>query len=142
MFLSCDMAPSIFKQALWHQTFLCFKPLTSCLLLTGAQVLLLKGSQNYIRLTWMSSLPRDQLRRNLNYLCKIPHRNTQCLLSNWENVCVHQGLGIMGVILGFCLPHTLKLLRKKKIKRQIGCRCSLDPSLLWLWYRPAAVALL
>jgi len=22
----------------------------------------------------------------------------------------------------------------------VGCRCSLDPELLWLWYRPAAVA--
>ena len=24
----------------------------------------------------------------------------------------------------------------------VGCRCSLDPALLWLWYRPAAVALI
>ena len=37
--------------------------------------------------------------------------------------------------------HT-KTAEEKKIKRQIGCRCSLDPTLLWLWYRPAAVALL
>ena len=22
----------------------------------------------------------------------------------------------------------------------VGCRCGLDPSLLWLWYRPAAIA--
>ena len=22
----------------------------------------------------------------------------------------------------------------------VGCRCGLDPELLWLWYRPAAVA--
>jgi len=24
----------------------------------------------------------------------------------------------------------------------VGCRCSLDPTLLWLWRRPAAVALI
>jgi len=24
----------------------------------------------------------------------------------------------------------------------VGCRCSSDPTLLWLWYRPAAVALI
>ena len=28
------------------------------------------------------------------------------------------------------------------VSRGVGCRCGLDPELLWLWHRPAATALI